>query len=77
MLTFWFKIKADMITKSAIATRIFFYKKPVYKKPRTRYPQINPNLRNFKNFKKNGILTYETLYFHFLNNLSETFKLHI
>ena len=38
-------------------TRIFFYKKPVYKKPRTRYPQITPNLRNFKNCKKNGILT--------------------
>ena len=35
----------------------FFYKKPVYKKPRTRYPQITPHLRNFKNYKKNGILT--------------------
>ena len=35
----------------------FFYKKPVYKKPRTRYPQITLNLRNFKNYKKNGILT--------------------
>ena len=33
-------------------TRIFFYKKPVYKKPRTSYPQITPNLRNFKNYKK-------------------------
>ena len=33
-------------------TRIFFYKKP-----RTRYPQTNPNLRNFKNYKKKGILT--------------------
>ena len=33
-------------------TRIFFYKKPVYKKPRTRHPQITPNLRNFKNYKK-------------------------
>ena len=38
-------------------TRIFFYKKPVYKKPRIRYPQITPNLRDFKNYKKNGILT--------------------
>ena len=40
-------------------TRIFFFcKKPVYKKPRTRYPQITPNLRNFKNYKKkHGILT--------------------
>ena len=35
----------------------FFYKKPVYKKPRTRCPQIAPNLRNFKNYKRNGILT--------------------
>ena len=31
-------------------TRIFFYKKLVYKKPRTRYPQITTNLRNFKNY---------------------------
>ena len=38
-------------------TRIFFYKKPVYKKPRNRYPQATPNLGNFKNYKKNGILT--------------------
>ena len=35
----------------------FFYKKPVYKKPRTRHPQITPSLRNFKNYKKNSILT--------------------
>ena len=33
-------------------TRIFFNKKPVYEKPRTRYPQITPNLRNFKDYKK-------------------------
>ena len=35
----------------------FFYKKPVDKKPRTKYPQITPNLRNLKNYEKNGILT--------------------
>ena len=35
---------------------LFFYKKPVYKKPRTKYPQITPNLRNFQSYKKSGIL---------------------
>ena len=38
-------------------TRIFFYKTPVCKKPRIRYLQIIPNLRNLKNYKKSGILT--------------------
>ena len=41
----------------ALIHAFFFNKKPVYKKPRTRYPQTTPNLRNFKNYKKNGILT--------------------
>ena len=39
-------------SNSLQSTRIFFNKKPVYKKPRTTYPQITPNLRNFKNYKK-------------------------
>ena len=51
-----------------LPTRIFFfYKKPVYKKPRTRYPQITPNLRNFKNFKKKR-------YFDLRNSLFSFFK---
>ena len=45
------RITADVSDKFR-TTRIFFYKKPVYNKPRTRYPQITPNLRNFKNYKK-------------------------
>ena len=49
------------MTREAVSSKVehvfFFYKKPVYKKLRTRYHQITPNLRNFKNYKKNGILT--------------------
>ena len=51
----------------AQATRISFYKKPVYKKPGTRYPQITPNLRNFKNYKKRR-------YFDLRNSLFSFFK---
>ena len=40
------------LKKGVCTTRIFFYKKH-----RTRYPHIPPNLRNFKNYIKNSILT--------------------
>ena len=45
-----FKLLAE--TVYSFLLDIFFYKKLVYKKPRTKYPQIIPNLRNFKNYLK-------------------------
>ena len=47
------KLKICDCTSSAFPLHVFLNKKPVYKKTRTRYPQITPNLRNLKN----GILT--------------------